>query len=64
MKSAHTPTPKKNFNAYIWQMNDGNWHIDQRTNWRLNGYDVMPDYGAGFETREAALAWLAKSEAQ
>lgn len=54
--------PRRRYDAYVWQMNDGRWHISECTNARLRGFPALPFGIPGFETEAEARAHLRKLE--
>jgi hypothetical protein len=45
---------------YVWQMNDGRWHISRQTN---SAYPLLPcAWEGGFDTEKAARARLRSQE--
>ena len=55
---------KLGFGAYVWQMNDGTWRIDQKTNARLYGAVRFPWDTGVWKVRADADQHLRLIEAQ
>lgn len=58
MKTTYkAPDKAPQWNEYIWQMNNGYWYIDQKTNWHLDGATRMPrQLNRSFDTESDARA--------
>ncbi len=50
---------------YVWQMNDGRWHISPTTDWQFSKDARLPArYDTGYETEGAARAALEQAKTE